>query len=75
MTNKEAIEMMQRCAAELRQLRKERDTLVPQAEAYRVMRDIVGLMPQPARGYGEDLVWILEKRIKELESKPADDTP
>lgn len=76
MHDKEAIDMMQRCAADIRRLRAERDALAVPAEAYGVIRDIVGAMARRgAMCMGEDVLWTLEKRIRELEEatrpKPA----
>jgi len=73
MNDKEAIDMMRRCAHEIRDLRRHRDAIAPQAEAYQVIRAIVGMLPQPSQGYSEDLVWRLEKKIAELEAQPAKD--
>lgn len=72
MDDREAIEMMYRCLHEIRDLRKQRDHLEPQAEAYSVIRAIVGAMSHQSRGMSEDLTWVLEKRIKELQAKPAE---
>lgn len=70
MNDKEAIQMMQRCAHDLREARSQINNLAPRAEAYEVIRDIIRMLPKISQGYGEDLVWILEKKIKELQSKP-----
>lgn len=72
MDDKEAVQMMQRCVHELRDLRTQHDALGPKAEAYEVIRNIVDLIPKRSQGYGEDLIWVLEKRIKELQSKPQE---
>ncbi len=72
MDDKEAIQMMQRCIHELRELRNTNNVMAPRAEAYEVIRDIIGMLPKRSQGYGEDLVWVLQKRIKELEPKPAE---
>lgn len=73
MHDKEVIKMMERCANEIRSLRKEVDRLAPQAEAYNLVRDVVNLIPKASRGYGEDLVWLLENKIKELQAEPVKD--
>ena len=67
MNDREATDMMRRCVSDLKALRAERDQLAPAAEAYNVIRDIVGMAPKRSQVYGEDLVWTLEKRIRELE--------
>ena len=71
MSNKEAIEMMQRCSEEIRQLRRRIETLEPKAAAYDDLSTVLRLLPKPSQGYGEDLVWILQKRMEELRPKPA----
>jgi len=72
MNDKEAIDMMQRCAHELRSLRAQRDALAPMAEAYEVIRDIVRMAsPRSGGAMSIDLIWTLEKRIQELQPKPA----
>ena len=68
MNNTEAVQMLQRCSEEIRLLRAQRDALAPKAEAYDLLLKIMGLLPGQSRGYGEDLVWRLEKRIAELQS-------
>ena len=70
-TNAEAIEMMNRCKNEITSLRMEIDRLRPKAEAYDNIQTILSLLPGKPRGMGEDLVWRLEQRIRELSPKPA----
>lgn len=75
MNDKEAIEMMQRCASEIRLQRDIINALEPRARAFDVIEKIIGYLPGQSRGYrgySEDLVWVLEKRIKELEANPAE---
>lgn len=64
--NKEAIEMMNRCKEEVRGLRAQIDRLKPKADAYDNLACVLRLLPQPSQGAGEDLIWILDKRIREL---------
>jgi predicted RNA-binding Zn ribbon-like protein len=71
--DKEAIDMMQRCLAEVRSLRAQVEHLSPLADAYIALRDVVR-MATPRNGAmaaGQDIIWTLEKRIRELEPKPA----
>lgn len=68
--NKEAIDMMVRCKEEIRSLRATIDRLKPKADAYDSVATILRLLPQPSVGMGEDVVWTLDKRIREL--TPAD---
>lgn len=73
--NKEAIDMMERCKHEIMGLRATIDRLKPKADAYDNLAIVLGLLPRPAIGMGEDLVWTLSKRIKELEAKPKTTNP
>lgn len=70
--NNEAIEMMNRCKQEIAGLRAEIARLKPKADAYDSVAQVLRLLPQPSQGMGEDLVWILDKRIRELTPKPAE---
>ncbi len=70
--NTEAIEMMQRCKQEIIGLRKTVERLQPKADAYDNLVVVLGLLPRPSVGAGEDLVWRIDQRIRELTppSKP-----
>lgn len=70
MPSQEAIQMMERCKEEIRCLRSRIAVLEPKAAAYDDMSAIIRLLPRPSQGMGEDLVWVLDKRIKELSMKP-----
>jgi len=69
--NREAIEMMNRCKQEIQSLRAAIKALEPKADAYDKLAIVLGLLPRPSIGMGEDLVWVLDKRIRELQPKPA----
>ena len=72
---KEAIEMMNRCKNEIVMLRATIDRLKPKADAYDNIATILRLLPRPSEGEGENLVWTLEKRIRELQPKIERDEP
>lgn len=75
MNDKEAIDMMQRCKAEIESQRGVIARLQPKADAYDNLAIVLGLLPQRSVGMGEDLVWTLKKRISEIEAnlaKPAE---
>ena len=76
MDKQEAIEMMKRASEEIKSLRRQIDRLAPKADAYDAIRELQGMIPRPSQGYGEDVAWMLDKRIKELlivpESADAD---
>jgi hypothetical protein len=74
MHDKEAIEMMQRCIHDIRDLRRQIEVLAPKAEAYDALRDVIRFLPKPSVGYGEDITWTLQKRIQELQPKPMEPT-
>lgn len=69
--NSEAIEMMNRCKHEIMGLRATIEHLKPKAEAYDNIAAVLRLLPQPSVGMGEDVVWTLDKRIRELTPQPA----
>ncbi len=71
MNDREAIEMMQRCKSEIVSLRNEIDRLRPKADAYDSIAHILSLLPRQSQGMGENLVWILDKRIREIERANA----
>lgn len=69
-SDKEAIDMMNRCKQEIISLRATIDRLKPKADAYDNLVVVLGLLPRPSIGMGEDLVWVLDKRMREL--KPSE---
>jgi virulence-associated protein VapD len=72
MMEQEFIEMARRCLMEIKQLRQEVETLRPRARAYDDMSKMLAvLVPQQPQGYGEDVAWILERRIREVENDIA----
>lgn len=66
MSTDEAIEMMNRCKQEIISLRATIDMLAPKAAAYDNIAAILRLLPSPSQGMGEDLVWMLDKRMQAL---------
>lgn len=71
-SNQEAIEMMNRCKHEIVNMRAIIDHLTPKADAYDNLVIVLGLLPRKSVGMGEDLVWIIDKRIRELTPKPSE---
>lgn len=71
MTNAEGIEMMTRCKHEITALRAEIARLSPKADAYDNIATVLRLLPRPSVGMGEDMVWLLDKRIRDLTPAPA----
>lgn len=71
-SNKEAIDMMLRCKSEIMNLRAQIASLQPKADAYDNLAIVLSLLPRQSRGMGEDVVWTLDKRIRELTPAPAD---
>lgn len=70
MNNAEAIQMMNRCKQEILNLRAVIARLEPKADAYDNLVRVLRLLPQASVGMGEDMVWILDKRIRELKPNP-----
>jgi len=73
--NAEAIQMMNRCKQEILSLRAVIARLEPKADAYDNLVRVLRLLPQPSVGMGEDMVWVLDKRIRELKPKPDAENP
>lgn len=69
MTNAEAIEMMHRCIAEVEGLRAQIAMLKPKADAYDNIAVILGLLPRASISMGEDFIWRLKQRVRELSPK------
>lgn len=69
MKDKEAIQMMQRASEEIKSLRRYIDILEPKAKAYDNMSALIGLLPRPSQGMGEDVAWKLDKRIEQLQQE------
>lgn len=67
MNNSEAIKMMERCKQEILSLRAVIARLEPKADAYDNIVSVLRLLPKPTVGMGEDMVWLLTNRIRELE--------
>ncbi|RXT29357.1 hypothetical protein B5P46_11795 [Rhizobium leguminosarum] len=70
-STQEFIQMAQRCAAEIKDLRNLVGRLSPKADAYDAICTILGLLPQRSQGMSDDLMWRIEKRIRELQEPPA----
>lgn len=62
----EMASMAERAAMEMKQLRARNATLAPAADAYEVIRSIIGLLPGPSQGMEGDFAWQLEQRAEEL---------
>jgi hypothetical protein len=65
--------MMKRCREEIQCLRHQIAQLEPKADAYDNLVIVLRLLPRPLVGVGEDLVYTLDKRIREVSDmmKPA----
>ncbi|MHA7968993.1 hypothetical protein [Rhizobium sp. CAU 1783] len=61
------LRMMERTRSEIKELRATIDRLAPKAGAYDLIAQILGLLPRQSQGYGEDLVWKLDQKIKDVE--------
>ena len=75
MNDNEALEIMRRCKEEIKSLRQEIGVLRPQAEAYQTVAQILALLPHRSVGEGEDMVWMLDKRIREIEALTPANVP
>lgn len=67
----EFVEMARRCSNEIKDLRSQIARLQPKADAYEKLSMVLNLLPQVSQGYGEDVAWMLDKRIREIEEAAA----
>lgn len=58
--------MANRAASEIESQRAKIAELAPKAEAYDLIRTILGLLPRTQQGYGEDVAYMLRRRADEL---------
>ena len=70
MHKNEAVEMTERAASEIEDLRRQVDRLLPKADAYDRLCQVLDLLPKPPRGYSEDVARMPRKRIGELQAPP-----
>lgn len=75
MSDVEALQMLARCKEEIQSLRAQIDRLRPKADAYDNLAIVLGLLPRQSMGMGEDLVWVIEKRMRELKEAAAPPPP
>lgn len=75
MTDKDIIDMINRCIEEIKMLRGRIVSLEPKAHAYESVTKILDLLPKPSQGHGEDLLWRLEKQVQELRAVPIEGKP
>ena len=72
MENAEVLQLIRRCTDEIKTLRKQIDHLQPKAEAYDAMLTILRMVPCGGMvGRGEDLVWLLDRKVQEIEHEEA----
>jgi hypothetical protein len=69
-TDKDAAQMIQRCIEEIQGLQNQVAVLSPKAAAYETVTQILGLLPRPQQGYGEDMIWRLRNELAKLQPKP-----
>lgn len=65
-TTQEFVEMGKRASAEIKTLRNHIAQLAPKAEAYDNIARVLALLPQRSSVVGEDVAWMIDRRIKEL---------
>ena len=69
MTANETIDIMERCSQEIKSMRRRIGELETKANAYDSICIILGLLPRPSVGYGEDLAWRLNSDVKKMREK------
>lgn len=65
----DTIAMLNECRDEIASLRGQIAIMAPKAEAYDAMLQVLGMMQQPNRAYGEDFLGNLDRRLRELNAK------
>lgn len=73
MNNRDALQMLDRVQGEIQALRHQVAELAPKAEAYDALRVVLGLIPQPSQGYGEDILWVIKQGRTKLEQEIKDE--
>lgn len=67
--------MLKRGIEEIQTLRSINEKLAPRAEAYDNIVKILGLLPRSDRtGMGEDVIWLMKKRLEELSESDNEST-
>jgi len=66
MNDKDAADMMLRCAQEIEHQRSIIAALRPRAEAYDAICSILDMLPKKSQGCGEDLAWRLRVEASAL---------
>ena len=62
--------MMERCIYEIESLRRERDNLIPGAQAFELISKIMAYIPGPNRhGATEDFAWVLRREMKIIQER------
>lgn len=69
MSINEQAQMLMRVGEDIRQLRNEIDRLRPRAEAYDAIASILGLLPKRLQGAGEDCLWQVERKLREIQAE------
>ena len=72
-SDREFVEMANRCSSEIKMLRSRITTLEPKADAYEKLSAVIDMArPRQGGGMGEDLAWMLDRRVSELaEANPS----
>lgn len=67
MDNKEIINSLNAAVEEITSLRGRLAILIPKAQAFDGIMQILDMLPQQPQGYGLDIAWQLRKLITELQ--------
>lgn len=68
---RELIEMGRRASSEIKQLRAANASLAPKADAYDTLRQVLDMAPRRTGGMSEDVAWMIDRRVSELEAEEA----
>lgn len=68
-------QMLNRLGGEIKELQATVAALAPKAEAYDLLKKVLGLVPGPSQGYGEDIHWVIRTELTKIEAEIAASEP
>ena len=67
MQDTETLHLLMKCREEIAALRRQVDELMPRAEAFASIQQILAMIPKSGGIYAEDVLWRLSKHIEEMQ--------
>lgn len=75
MQDTETLQLLRVCREEIVALRRQVDELMPRAEAFESIRQVLGMIPRASGGFSPDILWLLNKRIEEVQADSGKPEP